>query len=40
VADTWRLVVQIDDASGVSWPMVVWSDATGNLIEAPQSVEP
>jgi hypothetical protein len=40
VAGTWRLVVQIDDASGVSWPMVVWSDATGNLIEAAQSVEP
>ena len=41
VGDTWRLVVQIDDASGVSWPMVVWYDGTGNRMPAPaQPVEP
>ncbi|MEX0667243.1 MAG: hypothetical protein WD313_02810 [Acidimicrobiia bacterium] len=41
VGDTWRLIVQIDDPTGVSWPMVVWWDGTGNRIPGPgQPVQP
>lgn len=41
VGDNWRLVVQIDDPTGVSWPMVIWSDPVGNRIPVPaQPVQP
>ena len=35
VGDFWRLVVQIEDPTGVSWPMVVWTDITGNRMPVP-----
>jgi len=35
VGDKWRLVVQVEDSMGVSWPMVIWSDSAGNRIPAP-----
>lgn len=37
VGDLWRLVVQIEDPTGVSWPMVIWTDITGNRIPVPAS---
>ena len=37
VRDGWRLVVQIEDPTGVSWPMVIWTDITGNRIPVPAS---
>ena len=41
VGEIWRLVVQIDDPTGVSWPVVIWSDEAGNRIPAPaQPVQP
>lgn len=35
VGDLWRLVVQIEDVAGASWPMVIWTDSTGNRIPVP-----
>jgi len=35
VGEAWRLVVVIADATGVSWPMVIWADLTGNRIPVP-----
>ncbi len=41
VGDNWRLVVQMVDPAGVTWPMVIWTDGTGNRIAAPaQPVQP
>ena len=41
VGDAWRLVVQLDDPTGASWPMVIWSDGAGNRILGPaQPVQP
>jgi hypothetical protein len=41
VGEAWRLVVQLDDPTGASWPMVIWSDSTGNRIPVPaQPVQP
>ncbi len=37
VGDLWRLVVQIEDPAGVTWPMVIWTDITGNRIPVPAS---
>ena len=35
VGENWRLVVQMVDLTGVSWPLVTWWDGTGNRIPAP-----
>lgn len=35
VGDNWRLVIQVVDVTGVSWPLVTWWDETGNRISAP-----
>lgn len=35
VGDNWRLVIQVVDLTGVSWPLVTWLDGTGNRIPAP-----
>ncbi|HUP14895.1 MAG TPA: hypothetical protein VM848_02405 [Acidimicrobiia bacterium] len=35
VGDNWRLVIQMVDLTGVSWPLVTWWDGTGNRIPAP-----
>ena len=35
VGELWRLVVQIEDPVGVSWPIVIWTDITGNRIPTP-----
>jgi hypothetical protein len=35
VGDNWRLVVEMVDLTGVSWPLVTWWDGTGNRIPAP-----
>jgi len=35
VGDNWRLVVQMVDLVGVSWPLVTWWDGTGNRIPPP-----
>ena len=35
VGDDWRLVIQMVDPTGVSWPLVTWWDGTGNRISAP-----
>ena len=35
VGDNWRLVVQMVDLTGVSWPLVTWWDGIGNRIRAP-----
>ncbi len=35
VGDRWRLVIQLEDSTGVAWPMVIWSDSAGNRIPAP-----
>jgi hypothetical protein len=41
VGDNWRLVVQMVDPTGVSWPLVTWWDGTGNRIPAPaEPVQP
>lgn len=41
VGEAWRLVVQIDDPTGASWPMVIWTDGSGNRIPVPtQPVQP
>jgi hypothetical protein len=38
VGEHWRLVVQIEDPTGVSWPMVIWTDITGSRIPVPASL--
>jgi hypothetical protein len=35
VGDNWRLVVQMVDPAGMSWPLVTWWDEAGNRIPAP-----
>ena len=41
VGDNWRLVVQMVDLTGVSWPLVTWWDGAGNRIPAPsESAQP
>ena len=41
VGESWRLVVQVEDPTGVSWPLVAWSDLAGNRIPIPaQPVQP
>jgi hypothetical protein len=35
VGDNWRLVVEMVDLAGVSWPLVTWWDGAGNRIPAP-----
>ncbi len=35
VGDNWRLVIQILDLTGVSWPLVTWWDGAGNRIPMP-----
>jgi hypothetical protein len=35
VGDNWRLVVELVDLTGVSWPLVTWWDGAGNRIPAP-----
>ena len=35
VGESWRLVVQVTDPTGMSWPLVVWSDLAGNRIPIP-----
>ena len=35
VGENWRLVVRVVDPIGVSWPMVIWSDGSGNRIPVP-----
>ena len=39
VGDGWRLVVQMEDSTGVTWPMVIWTDAKGTRIPTP-AVQP
>ena len=35
VGGVWRLVVQMEDSTGVTWPMVIWTDAKGTRIPTP-----
>ena len=35
VGDGWRLVVQMEDSTGVTWPIVIWTDANGARIPTP-----
>jgi hypothetical protein len=35
VGDGWRLVVQMEDSTGVTWPIVIWTDANGTRIPPP-----
>jgi hypothetical protein len=37
VGDVWRLVVQMEDSTGVTWPIVIWTDAIGTRIPTPAS---